>query len=220
MQKITIKFIMVLLCCMLPIAWARAVNNSVSDGHNSVPTKVAHVQCDPKGNTIQMTLDGHFLSVVFLENLGLVTIELETATGGEVEATQSYTPNGVNFYIPTSGSYIIYFTLENGDVYYGEFEVTAQWQGPDEVVIDYIKVYQLVSDCETDLNIQNASGFLLYTQGVKHSITIGSANGITVPSNINLTMRAEDSITITNVGEFTLPLGAELTLMVHPCVEY
>ena len=77
-----------------------------------------------KSNSIRVELNGHFLSVVFLENLGMVTIDLETSTGGEVEATQSYTPNGVNFYIPTAGSYIIYFTLENGDVYYGEFEVT------------------------------------------------------------------------------------------------
>ena len=46
------------------------------------------------------------------------------AAGGEVETTAIATPNGVNFYIPNTGSYIVTFTLPNGDVYYGEFEVT------------------------------------------------------------------------------------------------
>ena len=35
-----------------------------------------------------------------------------------------HTPNGVNFYIPNTGSYVVTFTLPNNDVYYGEFEVT------------------------------------------------------------------------------------------------
>ena len=33
-------------------------------------------------------------------------------------------PNGVMFYIPNTGSYVVTFTLPNGDQYYGEFEVT------------------------------------------------------------------------------------------------
>ena len=28
------------------------------------------------------------------------------------------------FYIPNTGSYVVTFTLPNGDQYYGEFEVT------------------------------------------------------------------------------------------------
>lgn len=98
--------------------------------------------------------------------------------------------------------------------------MTPQWQGSDEVVIDYIKVYQLISDCNSDVYIQNANGFINYNHGVKRSITIGSANGITVPSNTNLIMRAENSITITNSGGFTAPAGVDLTFMVHPCVNY
>jgi hypothetical protein len=34
------------------------------------------------------------------------------------------TPNGYQYYIPNTGDYIVTFTLENGDVYYGEFTVT------------------------------------------------------------------------------------------------
>ena len=77
-----------------------------------------------KSESIALSIDGHVLSVVFLEDLGQVTIDVSFASGGEVEASAIHTPNGVNFYIPNTGSYIVTFTLSNGDVYYGEFEVT------------------------------------------------------------------------------------------------
>ena len=56
--------------------------------------------------------------------------------------------------------------------------------------------------------------------GVKSTITIGSPSGIIVPSNSNKCFRASESITITSEGEFTLPLGAQMTLMTHDCVDY
>ena len=77
-----------------------------------------------KGDSINASIDGHTLSIVFLENLGQVVIEVSYASGGEVETSAIYTPNGVNYYIPNTGSYVVTFTLSNGDVYYGEFEVT------------------------------------------------------------------------------------------------
>lgn len=76
-----------------------------------------------KSSSIQASIDGHTLSVVFLENLGQVYIEVEEVGGGEAQCQATPTPNGVNFYITYSGSYIVTFTLTNGDVYYGEFEV-------------------------------------------------------------------------------------------------
>ena len=82
------------------------------------------VQGIPKGSSIQATIDGHTLSVVFLEDLGQVAIEITDDGGGDVETTSLNTPNGIGFYIPLTGSYIITFTLPNGDEYYGEFEVT------------------------------------------------------------------------------------------------
>ena len=77
-----------------------------------------------KSNSIQASINGHVLSIVFLENLGQVNVVVSYATGGEVDTDAVATPNGVNFYIPSTGSYIVTFTLPNGDVYYGEFEVT------------------------------------------------------------------------------------------------
>ena len=110
---------------LLSTAWFGANNTSFL---NSSPIPIAIkgsiVQGIPKSNSIQATINKHLLSVVFLENLGEVTLEVTTATGWEVETSAIHTPNGVNFYIPNTGSYIVTFTLPDGDKYYGEFEVT------------------------------------------------------------------------------------------------
>ena len=51
-------------------------------------------------------------------------IDITTAAGVSVDYNSLTTPNGVNFYIPLAGSYVVNFTLPDGDEYYGEFEVT------------------------------------------------------------------------------------------------
>lgn len=79
---------------------------------------------DNKSSSISASIDSHTLTVVFTENLGQVSIEVSYASGNEVETTSIYTPSGVIIYIPYSGSYVVTFTLSNGDEYYGEFEVT------------------------------------------------------------------------------------------------
>ena len=78
----------------------------------------------PKGSTIQASINGHTLTVVFTENLGEVAIEITTATGALVENFWTVTPNGLQTYLSLCGDYVITFTLPNGDEYYGEFTVT------------------------------------------------------------------------------------------------
>ena len=77
-----------------------------------------------RSSSISASINGHSLTMVFTENLGQVAVEVSFVGGGEVETTSLYTPSGVIIYIPNSGSYIVTFTLPNGDEYYGEFEVT------------------------------------------------------------------------------------------------
>lgn len=91
------------------------------------------------------------------------------------------------------------------------------WKGQDTMTIDYVRVYKLKCDCETDVNIINSTQLSNFDQQVKHNITIGSSNGITVSTNTNVIMRACNSITIT--GPFEVPVGARLGMMVHPCPE-
>ena len=120
---VNIKQFVLLIGFILPITCSYA--SILEDGHHShVPIKEGCVQGVPKGSSIQATIDGHYLSVVFLDNLGQVTVEISSAIFGESPSQSTPTPNGVSIYIPYTGSYIVTFTLPNGDEYYGEFEVT------------------------------------------------------------------------------------------------
>ncbi len=101
---------------------AKGIHNT--DHYSNINIKEASIQGFPKGYAIQANIEGHVLSVVFLENLGQVSVEVVSAMGWEVTTRVTPTPNGVDIYITNTGSYIVYFTLPNGDVYYGEFEVT------------------------------------------------------------------------------------------------
>ena len=77
-----------------------------------------------KSSSIFASIDGHYLTVAFTENLGQVAIEITTDTGSTVSTIAMTTPNGYVFYIALAGDYIVTFTLPNGDEYYGEFTVT------------------------------------------------------------------------------------------------
>ncbi len=77
-----------------------------------------------RSSSIQASIDGNTLTIVFTENLGQVAIEITTATGTHMDFMSLPTPNGFQFFIMTPGDYIVTFTLSNGDEYYGEFTVT------------------------------------------------------------------------------------------------
>jgi hypothetical protein len=108
---------------LLPSLWCGAYVNQHTDHYSNINIKESQVQGAPKGSSIQATIDGHYLTIVFLENLGQVHVVVTTDTGGEVDAVFTETPNGLCIYIPNTGSFIVTFTLPNGDEYYGEFEV-------------------------------------------------------------------------------------------------
>lgn len=115
----------ILICCfLLSSIWCNANNNIITDGYSAIQIHEKKVESSPKGSSIQASIDGHVLTVVFTENLGHVQIEVTTSTGGTVDLMDIYTPNGYNAYITDTGDYIVTFTLSNGDEYYGEFTVT------------------------------------------------------------------------------------------------
>lgn len=88
----------------------------------------------------------------------------------------------------------------------------------DTMFIDYIKVYKLDCDCETDVLIQNTYDLQNYDYGVKHSISIGSnTENIFMSNNDKMVLRATDFIEITK--NFELTTGTEMELIVHPCPE-
>lgn len=121
-----IKRFMLLLGIILPVTFVFA-NSELSaekDGVNPIVINKISNTGNDRSSSILASIDGHTLTIVFTENLGQVSIEVSYASGGEVETSSIYTPSGVIIYIPYSGSYVVTFTLPNGDEYYGEFEVT------------------------------------------------------------------------------------------------
>ena len=121
-----IKRFMLLLGIILPVTFVFA-NSELSaekDGVNPVVINKISNTGNDRSSSILASIDGHTLTIVFTENLGQVSIEVSYASGNEVETTSIYTPSGVIIYIPYSGSYIVTFTLPNGDEYYGESDVT------------------------------------------------------------------------------------------------
>ena len=124
MRHKKIKQIVLLIGLLFPTTWCGAFGTILSDGYSHIQIKEAQVEGSPRGSTIHAAINGHLLMVTFTENLGQVAVEVNTATGSPVDATSTITPNGIQFYIPLAGDYIVTFTLPNGDEYYGEFTVT------------------------------------------------------------------------------------------------
>ena len=91
------------------------------------------------------------------------------------------------------------------------------WFDGDEMTVDYIKVYHLNGDCDSDVLITTVQDFMNYHPSVKHSITINPINDFTAPTNTNISMMAVDSIVIEK--GFALPQGAQMTLQIHICPE-
>lgn len=125
MKKITTLILMLCLVLSGAFCYASAVarTETKEEGAILIKQKAHHGGVDKSGS-IAPSINGNVLTVVFTENLGQVDIEVTTSTGGYVQANSCITPNGIQFYIPNAGDYIVTFTLSNGDMYAGEFTVT------------------------------------------------------------------------------------------------
>lgn len=67
---------------------------------------------------ITATISGHTLSINFAQNIGSVQVDISDGQSFVV-----VTPDNVQAYITSSGSYTVTFTLPGGDEYYGNFVV-------------------------------------------------------------------------------------------------
>ena len=78
----------------------------------------------PEEPPIHASINGDMFTATFLEDLGSVSVSISTAGGGWVfDQAILCTPNGVGCRIPHPGHFIVTFTLSDGTVYEGEFEV-------------------------------------------------------------------------------------------------
>ncbi len=121
--------LVLMLCLVLSGAWCYANGAASTENEKGEGIPIEIIKRDSgmdvdKGLSINLTLDGHSLMVSFTENLGQVIVDVETISGGNVQCLSMLTPNGMQFYIPFEGDYMVTFTFPNGDEYYGEFTVT------------------------------------------------------------------------------------------------
>jgi len=126
MKKVTKLVLMLYLVLSGALCYAHGVARTEKKG-DSVPIQLiesSSLSSSDKSGSIVPFINGHYLSVVFTENLGQVAVEITTATGVPVENLWTSTPNGIQTYLSLAGDYIITLTLPNGDEYYGEFTVT------------------------------------------------------------------------------------------------
>jgi len=124
MRHVKTKQFVLLLGLMMATTGGNAIETNFVDGHSKITVMQGNVQGSPKGSTIQASINGHTLLVMFSENIGQVEVEITTTAGVTVDCLSTMTPTGFQCYIPNAGDYIVTFTLSNGDVYYGEFIVT------------------------------------------------------------------------------------------------
>ncbi len=104
---------------------ARTENEKGKEGTPIEVIERASHSSSEKGSTIQASIDGHYLTVIFTQDIGTLAMELDKVSGPMIFSYPSVqTPDGYQFYLPLTGDYIITFTLSNGDEYYGEFTVT------------------------------------------------------------------------------------------------
>ncbi|MBR4468693.1 MAG: glycoside hydrolase family 16 protein [Bacteroidales bacterium] len=91
-----------------------------------------------------------------------------------------------------------------------------EWKEGDNLIIDYINVYQLNWDCDTEEIIAQQSDLKYFDYGVKKSITVSSSiEPVQIESNEKVTFRATDFFEITH--SFQVNSGGELTVIMQRC---
>ena len=114
----------ILIVCMLGAIGLSNANNLVSRDELTVLAKKSGDEKTNIAESISADINGHSLTVAFLQNIGQVSIEIANVFGVTLNIEATDTPSGYMYYIPLTGNYTVTFTLENGDEYYGEFEIT------------------------------------------------------------------------------------------------
>ncbi len=90
------------------------------------------------------------------------------------------------------------------------------WFGSDEMVIDYIRVFQLIWECDKDEVITCQTDLNNFNYAVKNSISITSIVGQPIiDSGDKVTFRVADAFEIT--GPFEVNSGAEFTVIMQDC---
>ncbi|MCQ2309071.1 MAG: DUF3244 domain-containing protein [Bacteroidales bacterium] len=82
-------------------------------------------QTESKDIPISASIDGHALNIYINENVGIAHIVVTNSNGIYIDRDNIlHTPDAATILIDDDGFYTVTITLNNGDVYYGDFMVT------------------------------------------------------------------------------------------------
>ncbi|MBP9995402.1 MAG: DUF3244 domain-containing protein [bacterium] len=82
-------------------------------------------QTESKDNPVSASIDGHALTIYINENVGIAHIVVTNKNGVYIDRDNIlHTPDMATLLIEDEGFYTVTITLNNGDVYCGDFTVT------------------------------------------------------------------------------------------------
>ena len=114
------KKLVLIICLLFSVGSAFAFNICLNQQASCQSGDIK----SPEEPPIHASINGDMFTATFLEDLGSVSVSISTAGGGRVfDQAILCTPNGVGCRIPHPGHFIVTFTLADGTVYEGEFEV-------------------------------------------------------------------------------------------------
>ena len=102
---------------------SKQILSSINDGNEVTITYLSNQNEGDRGESIRAYISGRSLTVVMPCELGQVSVEITNDRGDIVHCLSVQTPTGYQLMIPSEGSYGVTFTLQDGSVYYGEFDV-------------------------------------------------------------------------------------------------
>ena len=122
-MKCIILFLFMLCASTFGYANSKQILSSINDGNEVTITYLSNQNEGDRGESIRAYISGRSLTVVMPCELGQVSVEITNDRGDIVHCLSVQTPTGYQFMIPSEGSYGVTFTLQDGSVYYGEFDV-------------------------------------------------------------------------------------------------
>ena len=122
-MKCIILFLFMLCASTFGYANSKQILSSINDGNEVTITYLSNQNEGDRGESIRAYISGRSLTVVMPCDLGQVSVEITNDRGDIVHCLSVQTPTGYQFMIPSEGSYVVTFTLQDGSVYYGEFDV-------------------------------------------------------------------------------------------------
>ena len=122
-MKCIILFLFMLCASTFGYANSKQILSSINDGNEVIIINLSNQNEGDHGESIRAYISGRSLTVVMPCDLGQVSVEITNDRGDIVHCLSVQTPTGYQFMIPSEGSYVVTFTLQDGSVYYGEFDV-------------------------------------------------------------------------------------------------